>query len=206
MLTPVTSASSTSAPSVIILKARSTQVTPCSSFERLPLEEATTHGLVPPVFTAGACPKSGLVAEAAATPAAAVVRTKSRRFTFLIRILAVGELVSCWIDELNSPVHQFSKSPISRVRQYAGGDDHTLRFGSSLVNFCRAHVAEQALDDRPSAVAGGRQDLHRLVGGFVPGLRSGEFRHRRLHGALLLAILGSGRLQGQHPRRRQLGR
>src|SRR4030095_14886056 len=83
MLTPATSASSTSAPSVIILKARSTQVTPCSSFERLPFEDATTHGLVPPVFTAGACPKSGLVAAAAATPAAVVVRTKSRRFNFL---------------------------------------------------------------------------------------------------------------------------
>ena len=47
MLTPATSASSTSAPSVIILKARSTQVTPCSSFERLPFEDATTHGLTP---------------------------------------------------------------------------------------------------------------------------------------------------------------
>src|SRR5262245_53889616 len=101
MLTPATSASSTSAPSVIILKARSTQVTPCSSFERLPLEDATTHGLLPPVFTAGACPKSGLVAEAAATPAAAVVRTKSRRFSFLILILAVGELVN-WRVELTS--------------------------------------------------------------------------------------------------------
>src|SRR5262245_49456998 len=185
MLTPATSASSTSAPSVIILKARSTQVTPCSSFERLPLEDATTHGLVPSVFAAGAWPKRGLVAEAAATPAAAVVRTKSRRFSFLIRILA--------------------KSPISRVRQYAGGDDHTLRFGRSLVNFCRAHVAEQALDDRPTAVAGGRQDLHRLVGGFVPGLRRGELRHRRLDRALLLPILGGCRLQGQPPRRRQFG-
>src|SRR5206468_5790270 len=75
---------STSAPSLIILKARSTQVTPCSSFERLPFEDAATHGLVPPVFTAGACPKSGLVAAAAATPAAVVVRTKSRRFSFVI--------------------------------------------------------------------------------------------------------------------------
>src|SRR5678815_5690509 len=84
MLTPATSASSTSAPSVIILKARSTQVTPCSSFERLPFEDATTHGLEPPVFTAGACPKSGLPAAAAATPAAVVVRTKSRRLSFFI--------------------------------------------------------------------------------------------------------------------------
>jgi hypothetical protein len=84
MLTPATSASSTSAPSVIILKARSTQVTPCSSFERLPLEEATTHGLLPPVLTAAGLSEERLGAAAAATPAAVVVRTKSRRFSFFI--------------------------------------------------------------------------------------------------------------------------
>src|SRR2546423_9415914 len=91
MLTPETRASRTSAPSVIILKARSTQVTPCSSLERLPLDEATTHGLTPFIITVGPCPdpvegcaKSGLDAAAAATPAAAVVRTKSRRLSFFI--------------------------------------------------------------------------------------------------------------------------
>src|SRR6185503_2830728 len=84
MLTPATSASSTSTPSVIILKARSTQVTPCSSFERLPFDEATTHGLTLLVLTAGAWPNNGFVAAAAATPAAVAVRTKSRRFTFFM--------------------------------------------------------------------------------------------------------------------------
>src|SRR5206468_10692404 len=108
MLTPETSASSTSAPSVIILKARSTQVTPRSSFERLPLDEATTHGLVPPVLTAGACPKRGLVAAAAATPAAAVVRTKSRRFSFLIKPL---QLANSRTGELAILIRQFTDSP-----------------------------------------------------------------------------------------------
>src|SRR5438093_9522880 len=87
MLTPETSASRTSAPSVIILKARSTQVTPFSSFERLPFEEATTHGLTPPVLIAGACPNNGLLAAAAATPAAVVVRTNSRRLSLFMSAL-----------------------------------------------------------------------------------------------------------------------
>src|SRR5689334_25422255 len=43
--TPATSASSTSAPPVIILNAFATQVTPSASFDRLPLDEATTQGL-----------------------------------------------------------------------------------------------------------------------------------------------------------------
>ena len=91
MLTPATSASRTSAPSVIILKARATQVTPLSSLDRLPLAEATTHGLTPFLITVGpwpelveGCPKSGFVAAAAATPAAVVVRTNSRRFSFFM--------------------------------------------------------------------------------------------------------------------------
>src|SRR6266545_8431846 len=106
MLTPETSASSTSAPSVIILKARSTQVTPFSSFERLPFAEATTQGLTPFVIIVGpwlelveGCPKRGLVAAAAATPAAVVVRTKSRRFNFFMVIsnlrVSADTLVAC---------------------------------------------------------------------------------------------------------------
>src|SRR5438477_13089505 len=43
--TPATSASSTSAPAVIILTAFATHVTPSASFDRLPFDEATTHGL-----------------------------------------------------------------------------------------------------------------------------------------------------------------
>jgi len=58
------------------LKAFATHVTPLSSFERLPFDEATTHGLTLfGVIIVGACPNnvSGI---AAAAPAAAVVRTK----------------------------------------------------------------------------------------------------------------------------------
>src|SRR5262245_12536146 len=65
--TPATRASSTSAPSVIILKALATQVTPCSSFDRLPFPEATTHGLTLfGVIIVGAWPKRGVDAAAAA--------------------------------------------------------------------------------------------------------------------------------------------
>src|SRR5262245_38106136 len=160
MLTPATSASRTSAPSVIILKARSTQVTPCSSFERLPFEDATTHGLVPPVFTAGAWPNRGLVAEAAAIPAAVVVRTKSRRLSLFISPSKVrlkadttydaccGHYLRCVLlkaddtydacyvrsaqrhatctlrpTSVASVASGFSRT--LRVRQDAGGDDHT---------------------------------------------------------------------------------
>src|SRR4029450_6526089 len=93
MDTPATSASRTSAPEVIILKAFATQVTPSASFDRLPFPEATTHGLTLlgaitvgpcPEPVEGACPKSGFVAATAATPAAVVVRTKSRRFGFFM--------------------------------------------------------------------------------------------------------------------------
>src|SRR6476619_7716686 len=82
MDTPATSASSTSAPEVIILKALATQVTPSASLDRLPFPEATTQGLTLfgvimvgpcPELVEGACPKRGFVAAAAATPAAVVV-------------------------------------------------------------------------------------------------------------------------------------
>src|SRR5436190_20964298 len=91
MLTPETRASRTSAPSVIILNARATQVTPFSSFDRFPLADATTHGLTvldvmivgPCAAAADAAPSVDCDAAAAATPAAVVVRTNSRRFTFI---------------------------------------------------------------------------------------------------------------------------
>src|SRR6185295_4376918 len=83
--TPATSASSTSAPAVIILNAFATQVTPSASFDRLPLDEATTHGLTLfGVIMVGACPKSVFGMAAAATPAAVVVWTNSRRLSFFI--------------------------------------------------------------------------------------------------------------------------
>src|SRR6188474_603811 len=85
METPATSASSTSAPPVIILNALATQVTPSASLDRLPFPDATTHGLTLfGVIIVGACPKRGFAAAAAATPAAAVDRTKSRRFGFFM--------------------------------------------------------------------------------------------------------------------------
>src|SRR4029077_9067379 len=69
--TPATSASRTSAPSVIILNALATQVMPASSFDRLPLLDATTHGLTLfGVIIVGACPKRGVdMAVAAAVDA-----------------------------------------------------------------------------------------------------------------------------------------
>src|SRR5262245_60905397 len=85
MATPATSASRTSAPSVIILNALATQVTPSASFDRLPLPEATTHGLTLfGVITVGAWLKSVFDEAAATTPAAVVVRTNSRRFSFFL--------------------------------------------------------------------------------------------------------------------------
>src|SRR5436190_11884637 len=90
MVTPETRASSTSPPSLIILNARATQVTPFSSFERLPLADATTHGFTPfGVIIVGLCAAAADAAPsadcdvAAATLAAVVVRTNSRRFTFI---------------------------------------------------------------------------------------------------------------------------
>src|SRR5215467_2486129 len=57
--TPATSASSTSAPPVIIVKALATHVTPSASFDRLPLLDATTHGLtLLGVIIVGACAKT----------------------------------------------------------------------------------------------------------------------------------------------------
>src|SRR5690349_20809767 len=77
--TPATSASRTSAPSVIILNAFATQVTPCSSFDRLPFEEATTHGCtLLGVIIVGAWPNT-VVGTAAAAAAAPVVWTNCRR-------------------------------------------------------------------------------------------------------------------------------
>src|SRR5580765_2419799 len=43
------------------------------------------------------------------------------------------------------------------------GDDHPLRFRRALIDFCRADVAKEALDERAAAVAGGSKHLHRLV-------------------------------------------
>src|SRR3954467_453583 len=75
MLTPAISASRTSAPPVIIANAVSTHVLLPPFLNLLPLLDETTTGFAPPVFTAGACPKS-VVGIAAA---AAVVWTNWRR-------------------------------------------------------------------------------------------------------------------------------
>jgi hypothetical protein len=85
MVTPATRASSTSAPLVIIPNAFATQVMPSASFEVLPLPDATTTGLTLfGVITVGACPKSVFGTAAAATPAAVVVWTNSRRLSFFM--------------------------------------------------------------------------------------------------------------------------
>src|SRR5436190_20050798 len=83
METPETSASRTSLPPVIILNARATQVTPFSSFDELPLADATTHGLtLRGVIIVGDWAKDVRDAAAAATPAAVVDCTNSRRLSF----------------------------------------------------------------------------------------------------------------------------
>src|SRR4051812_1386122 len=92
MFTPAMRASRTSEPPVIISNALTTQVWPLSFLDRFPFDAATTTGLTLfGVIIVGAwpgpdagCANSGLAAAAAATPAAVVVRTNSRRFSFLL--------------------------------------------------------------------------------------------------------------------------
>src|SRR5450759_3314138 len=123
MLTPATRASSTSEPPVIMEKAFWTQVMPWASLDPLPLLDATTHGLtLLGVNIVGPCPElakgwpnSVRGMAAAATPAAVVVRTKSRRFSFFIN-------------------PRITRLPDLRIGEHVGGDDHTLRFGRSLIN------------------------------------------------------------------------
>src|SRR4051794_29358884 len=77
MLTPATSASSTSDPAAIIENAFSTQVAVPPFLNRLPLAAATTIGLAERgVMTVGACSKAGATARAAA-----VRWTNWRRFS-----------------------------------------------------------------------------------------------------------------------------
>src|SRR5437667_12774240 len=84
MLTPAVRASSTSEPPVIIANAVATQVAGPPFLYWLPLADATTAGLtVLGVITVGPWPNS-LRGAAAAMPATAVVRTKSRRFSFFM--------------------------------------------------------------------------------------------------------------------------
>src|SRR5262245_16644036 len=118
------------------------------------------------VITVGACPNRDR-GVAAATPATAVVRTKSRRFSFFITPQP--------IQLPNYPITQLPNSP-----GYIRGDYHTLGLGGALINFRRAYVAEQPLDDRAAAISRRREDLHRLVRRPVRRLRGRELRHRRL--------------------------
>src|SRR5437899_3204291 len=100
MFTPAITASSTSAPAVIILNALATQVSPSSSLDLLPFADETTTGLVARfVKIRGASPAAAKsvgatgtsLATSAPTPAAA---TNSLRLTlFFIRLL----LLDSWI-------------------------------------------------------------------------------------------------------------
>ena len=60
-------------------------------------------------------------------------------------------------------------SHLCRLREDTGCDDQSLRFGRALVDLRRPNVAEQSLDNRSAPITGGRQNLHRFVGGFVAG-------------------------------------
>src|SRR5947209_20049438 len=85
MFTPATRASSTSQPPVIIENAFSTQVCAPPFLNLLPFDDEITTGFTLfGVIIVGAWPNNGLDADAAATPAAAVVFTKSRRFSFVL--------------------------------------------------------------------------------------------------------------------------
>src|SRR5436189_5712260 len=87
MLTPAIRASRTSAPPVIIWNAFATQVWLPPFVNLLPLADEMTTGLTLfGVMTVGACPKRDF-GVAATTPATAVLRTKSRRLSLLIKLL-----------------------------------------------------------------------------------------------------------------------
>jgi hypothetical protein len=80
MLTPAISASSTSVPPVSAANAVSTQVLVPPFLKKLPFAEAMTSGFAVRVFTAGAAwPLAVEGTAAAATPAAPVFLTNSRR-------------------------------------------------------------------------------------------------------------------------------
>src|SRR5436190_16867325 len=92
MLTPAISASSTSEPPVIIWNALATQVWFPPLVNLLPLAEEMTTGLTLfGVITVGPCPElvegrpNTDFGVTATTPATAVVRTKSRRFSLFIK-------------------------------------------------------------------------------------------------------------------------
>src|SRR5207247_1992424 len=91
MLTPAIRASRTSEPPVIISNARATHVRLPPFVNLLPFADEMTTGLTLfGVITVGAWPNSDL-GVAAATPATpAVVRTKSRRFSFFMMASSTG--------------------------------------------------------------------------------------------------------------------
>lgn len=58
----------------------------------------------------------------------------------------------------------------AHLRQNLLGDDHPLHLRRALVDLRGADVAEEALDAGAAAVAFGRQNLHRAIGGAMRGL------------------------------------
>ena len=76
---------------------------------------------------------------------------------------------------------------VQRAAEDRGGDDHPLHLRRALVDLCGARVAEQPLDGRSAPVAGGREDLHRLVGGAVRRFRRRQLGHRGLRAPWLRA-------------------
>src|SRR5215471_1960719 len=128
------------------------------------------------VIIVGDWPKSGF-ADAATTPAAVVVWTNWRRLT--LRLI----VPPCFPTR---PARPASHPPSSDSGEHVGRDNHTLRFGRPLIDFGRAHVTEEPLDDRATAVAGGGKNLHRLVGRLVGRFRRGQLGHRRFSGQFFL--------------------
>src|SRR4051794_29272855 len=90
MLTPATTASSTSAPDAIIWKAVSPAVFDPPFLKKLPFADEMTTGCGPPLLTAAAWPKTVVDATAPATPAPTLLRTNSRRS---IRFVMVGRMI-----------------------------------------------------------------------------------------------------------------
>src|ERR1041385_9447847 len=92
MLTPAMTASRTSAPSVIIVKALCTAVIEPPFLNLFPFADEITKGLTEPCLRIIGKPVTFWVV-AMARPATALLRMKSRRFIFLLMVLLLREMV-----------------------------------------------------------------------------------------------------------------
>src|ERR1051325_10917825 len=102
MLTPAMTASRTSAPSVIIVKALCTAVIGPPFLNLLPFADEITKGLTEPCLRIIGKPVTSFWVVAIARPATALLRMKSRRFIFLLMVLLLREIFLISSTELCS--------------------------------------------------------------------------------------------------------